>query len=284
VNPSTLLLLTIVLGLEFGLKQFFETYLEKTRANPIRTYVVYRLIHLASMIILMSILVFTNRPFWYCLLPAVIVVLIGVSELLFCLVQEKLHQYTKMWHTWLYFIPGIGLITYVNSLDLELSLLLDAVLLTKICVFILLSYPVNYAIRWLINKEWSQTLPELVIFVIPTKPWALESAAATAATAEAAETAATAEAAETAATADNVYKQTTTLKAGRTIGILERWIWLLFILLGYPSLIGFVITAKSIARFKKLDDSDFAEYYLMGTLYSALFTFLMSLLIPGIWE
>jgi hypothetical protein len=45
VNPSTLLLLTIVLGIEFGLKQFFETYLEKTRANPISTYVVYRLVH-----------------------------------------------------------------------------------------------------------------------------------------------------------------------------------------------------------------------------------------------
>lgn len=202
-------------------------------------------------------------------MSAVIVVLIGVSELLFCLVQEKLHQYTKMWHTWLYFIPVTGLIIYVNSLDFKPSLLLDAVLLTKICVFILLSYPVNYAIRWLINKEWSQTLPELVMFMMPAKPWVPES---------------TAETAETAVIADNVPEQTETLKAGRTIGILERWIWLLFILLGYPSLIGFVITAKSIARFKKLDDSDFAEYYLMGTLYSALFTFLMSLLIPGIWE
>ena len=32
--------------------------------------------------------------------------------------------------------------------------------------------------------------------------------------------------------------------------------------------IGFVIAAKTIARFRLLDDRDFAEYYLLGTLAS----------------
>ncbi|MTI46653.1 DUF3307 domain-containing protein [Sporosalibacterium faouarense] len=55
---------------------------------------------------------------------------------------------------------------------------------------------------------------------------------------------------------------------GYIIGILER----IFILLGMsimqPGMIGFVLTAKSIARFKKLDDSSFVEYFIIGTFVS----------------
>ncbi|HOD90893.1 MAG TPA: DUF3307 domain-containing protein, partial [Thermotogota bacterium] len=32
----------------------------------------------------------------------------------------------------------------------------------------------------------------------------------------------------------------------------------------------FILTAKSLARFKQLNDRDFAEYYLIGTLFSVL--------------
>ena len=32
--------------------------------------------------------------------------------------------------------------------------------------------------------------------------------------------------------------------------------------------IGFVVAAKTLARFRLLDDRDFAEYYLLGTLGS----------------
>jgi hypothetical protein len=39
---------------------------------------------------------------------------------------------------------------------------------------------------------------------------------------------------------------------------------------GNPGAIGFVLTAKSIARFKEFDDREFAEYYLIGTLASML--------------
>ena len=34
--------------------------------------------------------------------------------------------------------------------------------------------------------------------------------------------------------------------------------------------VGLVLTAKSVARFKKLDDQDFAELYLVGTMTSVL--------------
>ncbi len=40
------------------------------------------------------------------------------------------------------------------------------------------------------------------------------------------------------------------------------------VLLDAPTAIGFVLTAKSIARFKQLEDKDFAERYIVGTLLS----------------
>jgi hypothetical protein len=52
---------------------------------------------------------------------------------------------------------------------------------------------------------------------------------------------------------------------GEWIGILERVIALTFILTGNYTAVAFVLTAKSIARFKELDNKDFAEYYLLGT-------------------
>ncbi|HHW70209.1 MAG TPA: hypothetical protein GX392_02550 [Clostridiales bacterium] len=59
--------------------------------------------------------------------------------------------------------------------------------------------------------------------------------------------------------------------AGAVIGILERL--LLSILLYYNQFgsIGLVFTAKSVARFEKISkEPTFAEYYLIGSLYSIL--------------
>jgi hypothetical protein len=45
----------------------------------------------------------------------------------------------------------------------------------------------------------------------------------------------------------------------------------LLLLVGQYTVIGLVITGKSIARYKKIaDEKDFAEYYLIGTFYSIL--------------
>lgn len=55
---------------------------------------------------------------------------------------------------------------------------------------------------------------------------------------------------------------------GSTIGILERLLIVTLLLAGAESAIGLVIAAKTIARFRQLDDRDFAEYYLLGTLAS----------------
>jgi hypothetical protein len=57
-------------------------------------------------------------------------------------------------------------------------------------------------------------------------------------------------------------------RIGATIGILERLLIVTFVLTGSTAAIGFVVAAKTLARFKQLDDRDFAEYYLLGTLAS----------------
>jgi len=55
--------------------------------------------------------------------------------------------------------------------------------------------------------------------------------------------------------------------AGRLIGITERWLVLVLIIIGQFSAVGFLITAKSILRFK---DGDYlkTEYVLIGTMLS----------------
>lgn len=62
---------------------------------------------------------------------------------------------------------------------------------------------------------------------------------------------------------------------GRTIGALERALTLTLVLLGEYGAIGWIIAAKSLARFKALEDREFAEYFLIGTLASFLLAVLV---------
>lgn len=57
-------------------------------------------------------------------------------------------------------------------------------------------------------------------------------------------------------------------RAGKYIGGLERLLTVALLALGQYGSIAIVFTAKSIARFRQLDDREFAEYYIFGTLLS----------------
>lgn len=57
---------------------------------------------------------------------------------------------------------------------------------------------------------------------------------------------------------------------GRLIGILERTLLLTLVLTDQWGALGLVLAAKSIARFRDLQERNFAEYYLVGTLASVL--------------
>lgn len=62
------------------------------------------------------------------------------------------------------------------------------------------------------------------------------------------------------------------LTRGKIIGVLERIIIFSFAMAGNLSSIGFILAAKAFTRCKELDDKDFAEYVLIGTLLSAAIT------------
>lgn len=58
--------------------------------------------------------------------------------------------------------------------------------------------------------------------------------------------------------------------AGHRIGVLERLLITLAVAHGQWAAVGLVLTAKSIARFKELEDKQFSEIYLVGTMTSVL--------------
>ena len=72
------------------------------------------------------------------------------------------------------------------------------------------------------------------------------------------------------------------LKAGNIIGKLERIIIAILLLNNQFGVIGFVLTAKSIARFKQMENRDFAEKYLIGTLTSFLIVLTTVLILKGL--
>lgn len=67
---------------------------------------------------------------------------------------------------------------------------------------------------------------------------------------------------------ENLEEDSGAPNGGFTIGLLERIFILLSIVINYPMMIGFVLTVKSVARFKKLSNDSFAEYFIIGTFLS----------------
>jgi hypothetical protein len=68
--------------------------------------------------------------------------------------------------------------------------------------------------------------------------------------------------------------------AGRTVGRLERTLVFLFVLIGKPEAVGFVVAAKSVFRIGDLtrrDERNHAEYIMIGTLRSFAYALLLSL-------
>jgi hypothetical protein len=66
-------------------------------------------------------------------------------------------------------------------------------------------------------------------------------------------------------------------KAGRIIGILERWLMYSVLFTSQNvNVIALIIAAKGFARFRQMDERPFAEYVLIGTLASTLLTVLVA--------
>ena len=59
------------------------------------------------------------------------------------------------------------------------------------------------------------------------------------------------------------------LGRGKIIGIIERLLFFFFVLTDNFASIAFILAAKGFTRFRMLDDKNFAEYMLIGTLLSS---------------
>lgn len=70
--------------------------------------------------------------------------------------------------------------------------------------------------------------------------------------------------------------------AGSVIGKLERVITSILLLCNQYGVIGLVLTAKSIARFKQLEEKDFAEKYLVGTLTSLAISLIVTIIVKSV--
>jgi hypothetical protein len=67
-----------------------------------------------------------------------------------------------------------------------------------------------------------------------------------------------------------------TQRAGRVIGCLERIILAVGIVTHSWEVLAAVIALKTIGRFKDLDDKPFADYFLVGSLFSVLWAVLIT--------
>lgn len=67
--------------------------------------------------------------------------------------------------------------------------------------------------------------------------------------------------------------------AGRVIGTLERLILAFGIVTHSWEILAAVIALKTVARFQKLDRREFAEYFLVGSLFSVFW----AILVTGAW-
>lgn len=70
--------------------------------------------------------------------------------------------------------------------------------------------------------------------------------------------------------------------AGEAIGNLERILILTLVLQKNYTAIGLVIAGKALARYKRLEEKNFAEYFLIGTFTSIMIAYIIGILIEAI--
>lgn len=73
--------------------------------------------------------------------------------------------------------------------------------------------------------------------------------------------------------------QPATIKTGKIIGYLERLVIFFLVIYNHIEVIGFVLAAKSLARYKELEERKKAEYFLIGTLISVVSVFAITMLL-----
>lgn len=251
ITQSYALMLTLALGYEYSLKQWWADFIGRKTKNPIRNYVLYRLTHLVLL---------AGSGFWFFpgvhgvpwLAFSVCLVLLGSLELLVGLIILRIKKATgASLYQLNYLVPlSLFLVSYLMDypprFDLDYRLIL---------MFALLGHSANYFIRWALNK--SEGFPEELFD--RNQPSSMEAAA----------------------TADPLQHLGDNERIGRRIGTIERLLILLLVISKNLSSLGLVITAKSIVRYPQLSNKAFAEYYLFGTLLSVVIALASAFFVLG---
>lgn len=279
LTAEALLLGTILIGTEYGLKQWVEE-LPTLRTHVARkTYWRYRAVQAA----IVTGLLYAFYQFTPWLSAVALMATAAASlEMPLCSLQARLLIITGARCRWLQILPMIGVAAVALFTPLFLDLAPSAItnsvwawiswlsagwevtplsLVRYVAAFTFLAQPTNYLIRWLVDKDADSLLVERII----RRGHALSVLVFRE---------------QTAAANENVVGESQgahTLRIGRVIGLLERWLLLTLVLHSEFGLMGLVLTAKSLARFKQMEDAAFAEYYLLGTLYSTLSAVLVGL-------
>ena len=261
-----LLLAALLLAAEYWGKEL-STGMPPHVAASRREGAVYRRTRVWRAAVLAVLLVLAFRPGWWLLAVACAHVLAGSAELLVSRLQSRLRSRSSSWLgpyagsrlAWLQLTPmllilGIAALTsrWVGFAPSALSMAVWGAVATVFfsdasvtplrlaavfAAFVFLGGPSNHIVRCMLGKDAGAVSQD-----------------------------------------DDTYPDSATVRAGRAIGTLERWIMTIFLTLGQYSAMGLTLTAKSIVRFSKIEkDPAFAEYYLLGTLYSMLLALLVGL-------
>ncbi len=256
ISQSCLLTLTLALGYEYGLKQWWWGSIGVIITKPAYNYVLYRLVHLILLSVSGIVLFIDIRPVDW-LIISICFVILGSLELVERLISLKVQKVTGFSFYQLKYLVPLALVLFGRLVDHSPRFDLDYRL---VFLLVCLAHPANYFIRWTLNKDKPDRKNQIADDKLP---YASEAAATS-----------------IGAPWDLEFIDQRA-KVGRRIGTLERWLIVLLIASKNVSSLGLVITAKSIVRYPQLSDKEFAEYYLFGTLLSVVLALASGFLILG---
>ena len=268
-----LLLAALLLAAEYWAKELSAGMLPHVAASR-REGAVYRRARVWRAVVLAVLLALAFRPGWWFLAVVCAHALAGSAELLISRLQSQLRSHSRSSSrlgphagsrfAWLQLTPmllilGIAAVTSrsvtfapgalsmaiwrsVGTVFFSGASLTPLTLAAVFAAFVFLGSPSNHIVRCMLGKDAGAVSQD-----------------------------------------DDTYPDPATVRAGRAIGTLERWIMTIFMALGQYSAMGLTLTAKSIVRFSKIEkDPAFAEYYLLGTLYSMLLALLVGLALKAV--
>lgn len=254
VSQSYALTLALVFCLEYWLKRWREV-LDGKISRSILGYVIYRFFHL-FLLVGAGLFLYSKVNIISWIAFSVLLVLVGCLEVPVTMLRFRIQKRWEIGFYQLNYLIPVLLVVLSQFVDYRPLYNFDY---RMIFLVIFLADPTNYLIRWTLGKDEPSFVKTTALQFLPGDKFAFAS-----------------ESAATTSTDDEAR-----LKVGRKIGTLERFLILFLVSSGNVASIGLVITAKSIVRYPRLSEPEFAEYYLFGTLLSVVLALASCFLILG---